>query len=130
MPYSRFREKPIFADWSAEALRLYIQHGLRAREHGAGFELTWSPDWEAYYFSTVYQDIWADLPKLNGLAPILIIRAEHSDTFPAASYERAQSLLPRAAFHELKGQGHLFPQAAPLETARVISDWLRASVTP
>jgi pimeloyl-ACP methyl ester carboxylesterase len=126
--YSRFREKPIFADWSAEALSLYIEHGLRARSDGAGFELTWSPEWEAYYFSTVYQGIWQDLPKLGALAPTLIIRAGHSDTFPEASFARARSLAPDAAFHELKGQGHLFPQAAPLETARVINDWLRASL--
>ena len=128
--YSRFREKPIFADWPAEALSLYVEHGLRARENGAGFELSWSPEWEAYYFSTVYQSIWQDLPKLNNLAPTLIIRAEDSDTFPDTSYARAQSLAPKATFHEMKGQGHLFPQAAPLETARVIRGWLRESLSP
>lgn len=128
--YNRFREKSIFADWSAEALNLYVEHGLRAREDGAGFELTWSPAWEAHYFATVYPDIWRDLPKLNGLAPTLIIRAEDSNTFPADSYALAHSLVPRADFHEMTGQGHLFPQAAPQETARVISDWLGASVSP
>lgn len=128
--HSRFRQKPIFADWPAEALSLYVEHGLRARENDAGFELSWSPEWEAYYFSTVYHDIWQDLPKLNALAPTLIIRAGHSNTFPDASFARAQSLAPEAAFRELKGQGHLFPQAAPLETARVISDWLRVSLSP
>lgn len=128
--YSRFREKPIFADWPAEALSLYVEHGLRSRQNGACFELSWSPEWEAYYFSTVYHDIWRDLPKLNEMAPTLIIRAGHSNTFPAASYARAQSLAPGAAFHEMKGQGHLFPQAAPLETARVISDWLGATLPP
>lgn len=128
--YSRFREKSIFADWSAEALKLYVEHGLRARADGEGYELTWSPEWEAYYFATVYRQIWADLPKLKDLAPVLIIRAGHSNTFPAASFARAQSLLPRAAFREMKGQGHLFPQAAPAETARVISDWLSEAVSP
>ena len=128
--YSRFREKPIFADWPAEALSLYVEHGLRARDNGAGYELTWSPAWEAYYFSTVYQSIWQDLPKLNNLAPILIIRAEDSDTFPDTSYARARSLAPAATFHELKGQAHLFPQAAPLETARVIRDWLASRQLP
>lgn len=128
--YSRFREKPIFADWPAEALRLYVEHGLRARENGAGFQLTWSPDWEAHYFATVYHDIWRDLPELNALAPTLIIRAEYSNTFPDASLAKARSLVPEAAFHEMKGQGHLFPQAAPLETARIIGEWLDAAVSP
>ena len=126
--YSRFRAKPIFADWSAEALSLYIEHGLRARSDGAGFELTWSPEWEAYYFATVYQGVWQDLPKVTGLAPTMIIRAGRGDTFPAASFARAQALAPDATLHVMKGQGHLFPQAAPLETARVINDWLRASL--
>ena len=126
--YSRFREKSIFSDWSAEALSLYIKHGLRVRDKGSGFELTWSREWEAYYFSTVYQGIWQDLPKLTGLAPTMIIRAGHSNTFPEASFARAQSLAPDATLHEMNGQGHLFPQAAPLETARLINDWLRASL--
>ena len=128
--YSRFRQKPIFADWPAEALNLYVEHGLRPRESDAGFELCWRPDWEAYYFATVYNDIWHDLPKLKMLAPTLIIRAEHSNTFPATSYAQARSLLPGAAFHEMGGQGHLFPQAAPQETARVIRDWLRTVLPP
>ena len=97
---------------------------------GAGFELRWSPQWEAYYFATVYRDIWHDLPKLNDLAPTLIIRAEGSNTFPDESFARAQSLAPEATFHEMKGQGHLFPQAAPMETARVIGDWLGATLSP
>lgn len=128
--YRRFREKAIFADWSADALRLYVEHGLRPRENGLGFELAWSTDWEAYYFSTVYHHVWVDLPKLNAVAPTLVIRAEDSDTFPAASLARARSLLPAATFHVMTGQGHLFPQAAPEETARVIRDWLRDSVSP
>jgi len=128
--YSRFREKPIFADWPEEALRLYAEHGLCPRDNGAGFELCWSPEWEAYYFATVYRDIWHDLPKLNALAPTLIIRAGHSETFPEASYARARSLVPEAAFRELGGRGHLFPQAAPQETARVIAEWLTSRHLP
>ena len=69
--YRRFRDKAVFADWGEEALRLYAEHGLRRRADDAGYELCWSTAWEAHYFSTVYRDIWQDLPKLNGLAPTL-----------------------------------------------------------
>ena len=123
---SRFREKPVFADWPAESLALYVQHGLRPSADGRGFELAWTTDWEAHYFSTVYREIWNALPRLNGLAPTLILRATHSDTFPQSVVGRAESLLPDADFHEMEGQGHLFPQAAPDETARVIREWLRS----
>ncbi len=124
--FRRFRDKPVFSDWAEETLRLYIEHGLQPRADGSGFELRWSTAWEAHYFSTVHRDIWRDLPKLNGLAPTLIVRASYSHTFPVESGVIAKALLPEVDFHEMKGQGHLFPQAAPLETARVIRDWLRS----
>ncbi len=121
---ARFREKRVFADWSEEALRLYVEHGLQPRADCSGFELRWSTAWEAHYFSTVYRDVWQGLAKLNGIAPTLIVRAEYSDTLPESSFTLARKLAPEADFHELKGQGHLFPQATPLETARVIGEWL------
>ncbi len=123
---ARFREKPIFADWPAESLALYAQHGLRPSADGCGFELAWSTEWEAHYFATVYRDIWDALPLANGLAPTLILRATHSDTFPQAVVARAKSLLPDAEIREMVGQGHLFPQAAPEATARLIREWLRS----
>ena len=122
----RFRAKAVFADWPAESLRLYVEHGLRPRRDEPGFELAWSTEWEAHYFATVHRDIWRTLPRLNGLAPTLILRASHSDTFPAEVLDMAQSLLPAADFHEMIGQGHLFPQAAPKETADLIRGWLAA----
>lgn len=121
--FARFRGKRVFADWTDESLWLYVKHGLRRRAEG-GFELVWSIDWEAHYFSTVYQDIWADLPKLNGLAPGLFVRGEDSDTFSREAYHRALALAPLADFKLMRSRGHLFPLAAPAETAGLISDWL------
>ncbi len=122
--FARFRAKRVFADWPEETLRLYVDYGLQPREDEDGYQLSWSTEWEAHYFATVYRRVWEDLPKLNDVAPTLIIRASHSDTFPEAAYERARALLPAVDFHEMKGQGHLFPQAAPHETAQVIRQWL------
>ncbi len=121
--FQRFRDKRVFADWDEEALRLYVDHGLRRTGEG-DYELRWSRAWEAHYFATVYTGIWRDLPRLNGLQPTLMLRASYSETFPVESYVLAQTLLPKVDFHEMKGQGHLFPQAAPEETARVIREWL------
>ncbi len=124
--YARFREKQVFADWDEATLRLYVEHGLKPQTDADGYELDWSIEWEAHYFSTVYRGIWKVLPKLNGLAPTLMLRASHSTTFPEQSRDRARSLLPDVDIHEMKGQGHLFPQAAPQETARVIGEWLQS----
>ena len=124
--FARFRGKRLFADWSDEALWLYLEHGIQPCPNDTRFELSWSIEWEAHYFSTVYQRIWEDLPRLNGLAPTLLVRGGESDTFVSEAFERARSLATAVMSYEMTGQGHLFPQAAPGETAKVIEDWLRS----
>ena len=121
--YTRFRAKPIFADWSDDSLRIYVEHGLREWA-GGGFGLCWDVDWEAYYFSTVYERVWQELARLNGVVPTLVVRASESNTFPYESVAPLRSLLPAADYVELEGQGHLFPLAAPELTARVLREWL------
>lgn len=125
--FERFRQKPLFADWSDEALWLYVEHGTRPRAVGAGFELVWSVDWEAHYFSTVYLEIWETLPRLTGKPPALIVRGRDSDTLLAEAYASIQSLAPALDSIEMAGQGHLFPLASPEETARLITDWLSSN---
>ncbi len=127
--FARFRDRPQFADWSDEALRLYVDHGLRERSNKPGYELTWSVEWEVYYYSTVYQRIWEDLPKLESLLPVLIIRGGASDTFDQAGQDAAQRLVPSATINVIEGQGHLFPQSAPDETGALIRPWLRATLS-
>ncbi len=122
--FQRFRQRSNFADWSDELLWLYIEHGLKSRAGAAGVELAWSVEWEVYYYSTIYQPIWQVLARLEDLLPVLIIRGETSDTFTEEALQMTRSILPSAAMRELAGQGHLFPQAAPYETARIIEDWL------
>ena len=126
--FDRFRSRRQFVDWPDDVLRLYVQHGLRQRADADGFELTWPVEWEVYYYATIYQRIWQDLPKLEGLLPTLIARGGKSDTFTEASMERTCNMLPSATFCELTGQGHLFPQAAPAETGALIYSWLEETV--
>lgn len=120
--FTYFRSKPLFSDWSDEVLRLYVEQGTKPI--AGGIRLWWSPEWEAYYFKAGYTRIWDDLPKLRGLLPILTIRGTTSDTFIAETAERLCALLPEMAYAEIEGHGHLFPQTAPAQTARLIQDWL------
>ncbi|MDE2857561.1 MAG: alpha/beta hydrolase [Chloroflexota bacterium] len=129
LAFARFRSRPHFADWSDEALRLYVDHGLRERPNVAGFELAWPVEWEVYYYSTVYQRIWEDLLKLESLPPVLIIRGGASDTFDQSGQEAVQRLAPSATIRVIEGQGHLFPQSAPDETGALIRSWLRAALS-
>lgn len=126
--FQRFRAKPSFADWPDEALNLYVEHGLKARPDGVGFELAWPVEWEAYYYSTIYQRIWQVLPQLDGLLPMMVLRGETSDTFTEEGLDLARSKLPSADVYQLAGQGHLFPQAAPAATASLIKTWLADAV--
>lgn len=124
--FKRFRGKRIFADWTDEALWLYVEQALAPRGDGSGFGLAWSVEWEAHYFATVYLKIWEELPRLRGLAPMLFVRGDDSDTFSREAYHRVHSILPAADFQLMQRRGHLFPLAAPAETAGLIRDWLES----
>lgn len=121
--YEYFRPKPLFETWPDEALRLYAESGLKPAAEG-GVELLWSPEWEAHYFMTGYTRSWDALPGLRGLLPVLALRGQISDTFLERGAELFREALPEATLVEIPGHGHLFPQTAPLESARVMRDWL------
>jgi pimeloyl-ACP methyl ester carboxylesterase len=99
-------------------LRAYVDEGLR--DTNGGVELVWSPEWEAYYYMSGYLGTYADLPKLNGLVPTLIIRGANSDTFVRESVDEVRALVPDAHYLEMPNHGHLFPMSAPQETADTI----------
>ena len=128
--FVHFRARRLFADWSDEALRLYVGHGTQARADRVGIELAWPVEWEAYYFATVYLKIWEALPKLAGTVPTLFVRGAASETFVPEALERVKLLVSSATFHEMAGQGHLFPQSAPQATCEVIQAWLRQTFYP
>ncbi|MEO1163153.1 MAG: alpha/beta hydrolase [Chloroflexota bacterium] len=121
--FDNFHGKSIFADWSDEVLRLYVEHGTQP----CGDErcLTWSPEWEAFYFSTYYTQIWEALVKLPALdVPMLFISGGDSDTFTPESARKVAELVTNATHDSVLGYGHMFPQAAPQQTADRIQKWL------
>jgi len=122
--FERFRSKRLFEQWSDETLHLYVDYGTQPQLDGDGVELTWSAEWEAFYFSTVQQTIWDELPQLDGLVPTLILRGGTSDTFMPEAVEQVKTLIPSATYHEIEGHGHLFAQSAPQQTSDTIQSWL------
>jgi pimeloyl-ACP methyl ester carboxylesterase len=123
--YDYFRPKPLFAQWSDSALRLYTECGLRPAAEG-GVELVWSPEWEAYYFMTGYSRCWEALAGLRGRLPVLALRGQTSDTFVAPGAELFRQALPEATLIEIPDHGHLFPHTTPDSTAQHMRDWLAA----
>jgi pimeloyl-ACP methyl ester carboxylesterase len=120
--YTYFKGKPLFSDWPDETVRLYTES--MTRPSGNGLELAWTPEWEAHYYRSMYTEIWETLPRLRGLLPTLIIRGGATDTLVEESLAQVKTLLPDAAYADVPGHGHLFPQSAPEETGQVIEDWL------
>jgi pimeloyl-ACP methyl ester carboxylesterase len=123
--YARYRQKPLFADWDEEAFRAYAEYGTRPNPDGEGRILTWSAEWEAFYFSTGYADTWRMIPRLNTPLPTLIIRGGSSDTYLSDDMERVKGMLPNATHEVIANHGHLFPQSAPHATASVVQAWLK-----
>ena len=122
--FANFRSKDVFAQWSDEALKLYAEYGTR--EIVGGRALTWSPEWEAYYFSTIPADTWEMVNHLSALQiPILFLRGETSETYTEASAQEVAHILPQATHKQVHAHGHLFPQSAPNVAARQIRTWLK-----
>lgn len=120
--YDYFRGKRLFAGWHEDALRGYVQSFV---PDGDGIKLAWSPEWEAYYFRTVYTRSWSALPKLRATGlPVLLIRGETSDTLLPQAAARICRMLPGITYAEVSGHGHLFPQTAPEETGWIIQEWI------
>lgn len=124
--YLYFREKELFADWPDTALGYYAAGVLRQAPDAqdVALQLAWPPEWEAYYYRSFYPDSWSDLPRLDGLLPTLVLGGETSATFDGDSALLVRRILPRATHVTVKGYGHLFPLAAPEETAHVLRGWL------
>jgi pimeloyl-ACP methyl ester carboxylesterase len=123
--FSYFKGKRLFADWSERAVRLYAESGLRPAADGVGFELAWSPQWEAQYYRKVHTGVWSDIPKLRGLLPIIAIRGGMTNTFVKSAADKFRRLVPDADYAEIAGHGHLFPQSAPEKTYQLIAEWLK-----
>ncbi len=122
--YTYWRDKPLFADWSDDAVRLYAENLTRPAADGDGLELTWPREWEAAYYLWLDADVWDVVPRLRGLLPTLIIQGADSDTYTDAAVGPVRDLLPEATHVTLPGYGHLFPLAAPQQTRQIIESWL------
>jgi pimeloyl-ACP methyl ester carboxylesterase len=122
--YAYWRGKRLFTDWSDDAVRLYAESMTRPSEDGNGFELTWSPQWEAHYYTTLMTETWRYIRKLPKSLPLLVLRGGQSDTFLPPAAEKMRAVLPQMDYAEIAGHRHLFPQSAPDATRAVIEAWL------
>lgn len=124
--FRHWRPKALFADWSDEALWAAARGMTHPAADGAGLELVWRRDWEAWYYMSVATEAWSALAQLEDRLPTLLAQGADSEVFPAASLQRARRLLPAATLVTLPDCGHLFPLGAPAATRAALEAWLRA----
>lgn len=120
--YNFWRGKPLFADWSDQALRCYTAAVLAP--DGEGYSLRWSGAWEAWYYRSYHTTTWNAIDRLPGTFPMLVVRGGTSDTFSAEAAEEFLRAAPSARLVTLPHHGHLFPQAAPALTLETVEPWL------
>ncbi len=122
--FSRYRTRTVFKYMSDEDLWHYVTGITRKREQG--YELVFSPEWEAhiYYTGLVDFDIWRDLPKLQ--VPTLFIRGAETDTF----LEKAANLIKRKQsgvhIETLEKSTHLLPLERPNEVFDIMQSFLES----
>lgn len=120
LAFRSYRRRDVFRNMSDESLRAYVEGIVRPREAG-GYELAYSPEWEArIYYTGIWRDmdLWRKIHELR--IPTLIIRGAQSDTFWAQAADRVRRTNPKVQIEAIANAGHLVPLEHPHEVAELI----------
>jgi pimeloyl-ACP methyl ester carboxylesterase len=119
-----YRTRPVFRYMNDESLRAYIAGITRPSANG-GYELVYSPEWEAQIYRTGLHDfdIWRDLPKLE--TPTLFIRGGETDTFLENAARLVKKKQPKVRVEALEKSTHLLPLERPKEVFDIMQSFLR-----
>jgi pimeloyl-ACP methyl ester carboxylesterase len=120
-----YRSRPIFRYFTDENLRIHIAGMTRPKPDG-GFELVYSPEWEAHiYYTGVWRDmeLWHSLKKLE--TPTLIIRGAETDTFRESAAMLVKRKQPRVRIEAVSQATHLLPLERPKEVFEIINSFLK-----
>ncbi|HNO86373.1 MAG TPA: alpha/beta hydrolase [Anaerolineales bacterium] len=118
-----YRTREVFKYMSDESLRAYIL-GITKEKQGGGFELAYSPEWEARIYLTGLRDldIWHRLPKLE--VPTLIIRGAETDTFLEAAAMLVKQKQPKVKIESLPESTHILPLEYPQKVFEIMQTFL------
>jgi pimeloyl-ACP methyl ester carboxylesterase len=126
--FNSYRRKGVFRYFDDAALQAYIE-GISKPAAGGGFDLTYSPEWEArIYYTGVWRDmdLWWGLPTLK--VPTLIIRGAESDTFLPVAAQRVKRVRPETRLVTLEKSTHLVALEKPQEISETIRDFLKENL--
>lgn len=114
----------IFKTWSREFIHAYLECGLLEKDAETAV-LKCDPEVEAQIFESVPGNVWRYVRRVA--CPVLVIRGEHSDAFPAASARRMRERRPDWEIRTLPETGHFFPMEKPAACAKIILEFAAGS---
>ncbi|WP_002624086.1 alpha/beta fold hydrolase [Cystobacter fuscus] len=104
-----YRKKALFRHFDPDCFQDYLTHGF-TDVPGGGVRLTIPTAWEARVFETAPHSPWRWLREVK--VPMLVLRAQDSDTLTRAALARVRRTSPDVETGELPGT-HLFPLERP-----------------
>ncbi len=123
--FSGYRRRRIFRYFSDDHLRAFIA-GMTEPAPGGGYQLAYSPEWEAHiYYTGVWHDwdLWRHLNRLQ--PPALVIRGAETDTFWASTAKKVAAANPRIKIVTLEKSTHLLPLEKPQEVFEIMQHFLK-----
>jgi pimeloyl-ACP methyl ester carboxylesterase len=117
--YAHFRTRRLFADFTPEALALYVGEGMVETADGR-FALKCRPEVEAAIFSAAaWAGLYADVEQIS--AEVLFLHALRGN-FLHERYQRLAGRIKHASVESLD-VGHLFPMEEPEQVLGRIDGW-------
>jgi pimeloyl-ACP methyl ester carboxylesterase len=113
-----YASKPPLAAFTPEALRAYVEHGVRPTDEGV--ELRCDPEHEARTFEQGgLHRTWELLPDVT--TPVVVMAGAVAETSPAAIAEPIAQRLPNAQYLHLPHLDHFGPMTHPDEVAEHVA---------
>ncbi|HUI88128.1 MAG TPA: alpha/beta hydrolase [Anaerolineales bacterium] len=123
--FKGYRRRDVFRFFSDDHLRILIQ-GMTEPKAPGGFELVYSPEWEArIYYTASWRDfdLWRDIPRLA--IPTLIVRGAETDTFRERTAHQVQKKNRRIRIVSLEKSTHLLPMERPRQVFEITESFLK-----
>lgn len=121
--FERFRRYSVFRYFSDDSLWAYLR-GITQPAAGGGYELRYTPEWEARIYAT---GIAPDLELWRGLkgfsVPTLVLRGAETDTFSASAGRRVERANPAIRVETIPQSTHLLALEHPQEIADRITQF-------
>jgi len=115
--FKRFRRYSVFRYISDASLWAYLR-GITQPDAGGGYELRYTPEWEARIYVTGVSadlELWRALKRIP--VPTLFLRGAETDTFSASAGQRVERLNPAIRVETIPQSTHLLALERPAEIA-------------